>query len=106
MKGIKKQHHSERAPQINSQGPLSDLPHLHVAFGSNMVAEMAELEIYRYPNQRSGLCAGAKKKKKRERKKLSPDTSRDKLPSAHQSLINQIIRDLPFLIQSEFTGSK
>ena len=28
------------SPQINSQGPLSDLPGLHVADGSNMSAEM------------------------------------------------------------------
>ena len=34
--------------------PLSDLPSLHVADESNMVAEMAELEICRYPgNARS-----------------------------------------------------
>ena len=32
-------------PQINSPGPLSDLPRLHVADESNMAAEMAELEI-------------------------------------------------------------
>ena len=31
MKGIKKQHRSEMSPQINSQGPPSDLPRLHVA---------------------------------------------------------------------------
>ena len=37
MKGIKKQHHSKMSP-------LSDLPRLHVAEESNMVAEMAELE--------------------------------------------------------------
>ena len=54
MKGIKKQHRSEMSPQINSQGPLSDLPRLHVADESNMAAEMAELEICRYPgNARS-----------------------------------------------------
>ena len=42
------------SPQINSQGPLSDLPHLYVADESNMAAEMAELEICRYPgNARS-----------------------------------------------------
>ena len=45
------------SPQINSQGPLSDLPRLHVADESNMAAEMAELEICkisRYPgNARS-----------------------------------------------------
>ena len=55
-------------------------------------------------NLRSGLRAGAKIKKKRERNKRRPDTNRDKLPSAHQSLINLIIRDLSFLIKSEFTG--
>ena len=49
MKGIKKQHRS------NFQGPLSDLPPLHVADESNM-AEMAELEICRYPgNARSNV---------------------------------------------------
>ena len=54
MKGIKKPHRREMSPQINSQDPLSDLPHLHVADESNMVAEMAELEICRYPgNARS-----------------------------------------------------
>ena len=42
------------SPQINSQGPLSDLPPLHVADESNMAAEMAELEICCYPgNARS-----------------------------------------------------
>ena len=42
------------SPQINSQGPLSDLPRLHVADESNMAAEMSELEICRYPgNARS-----------------------------------------------------
>ena len=42
------------SPQINSQGPLSDLPRLHVADESNMAVEMAELEISRYPgNARS-----------------------------------------------------
>ena len=42
------------SPQINSQVPLSDLPHLYVADESNMAAEMAELEIFRYPgNARS-----------------------------------------------------
>ena len=48
MKGVEKQHRSERSPQINSQGPLR--PAL-LTFGdeSNMVAEMAELEICRYP---------------------------------------------------------
>ena len=41
------------SPQINSQGPISDLPRLHVA-ESNRAAEMAELEICRYPgNARS-----------------------------------------------------
>ena len=56
MKGIKKQYRSERLPQINSQGPLSDLPRLHVADESNVVAEKAELEICRYPgNARSKL---------------------------------------------------
>ena len=41
-------------PQINPQGPLSDLPRLHVVDESNMAAEMAELEICRYPgNDRS-----------------------------------------------------
>ena len=45
MKGIKKQYRSEMSPQINSQGPLSDLPRLHVADESNMAAEMGELEI-------------------------------------------------------------
>ena len=53
MKGIKKQHRREMSPQIISQGPLSDLPclhvHVHVADESNMVAEMAELEICFYP---------------------------------------------------------
>ena len=49
MKGIKKQHRSEMSPQINPQGPLSDLPRLHVVDESNMAAEMAELEICRYP---------------------------------------------------------
>ena len=44
MKGIKNQHRSEISPQIDSQGPLSDLPRLHVADESNMAAEMA-LEI-------------------------------------------------------------
>lgn len=34
-------------PQINSQGPLSDLPRLHVTDESNKAAEMAELEICR-----------------------------------------------------------
>ena len=54
MKGIKKQDCSEMSPQINSQGPLSDLPPLHVADESNMAAEMAELEICCYPgNARS-----------------------------------------------------
>ena len=33
--------------QINSQGPLSDLPRLHVTDESNKAAEMAELEICR-----------------------------------------------------------
>ena len=56
MKGIKKQYRSERSPQINSQGPLSDLPRLHVADESNVAAEKAELEICRYPgNARSKL---------------------------------------------------
>ena len=41
MKGIKKQHRSEMSPQINPQGPLSDLPRLHVVDESNMEAEMA-----------------------------------------------------------------
>ena len=42
------------SPQINPQGPLSDLPRLHVVDESNMAAEMAELEICRYPgNDRS-----------------------------------------------------
>ena len=43
MKGIKKQHRSEMSPQINPQGPLSDLPRLNVVDESNMAAEMAEL---------------------------------------------------------------
>ena len=48
MKGITKQHRSD------FQGPLSDLPPLHIADESNMAAEMAELEICRYPgNARS-----------------------------------------------------
>ena len=56
MKGIKKQYRSERSSQINSQGPLSDLPRLHVAGESNVAAEKAELEICRYPgNARSKL---------------------------------------------------
>ena len=51
MKGTKKQHRSEMLPQINSQGPFSDLPRLHVADESNMAAE---LEICCYPgNARS-----------------------------------------------------
>ena len=38
----------------NSQCPLSDMPHLHVADESNMAAKMDELEIFRYPgNARS-----------------------------------------------------
>ena len=42
------------SPQINSQAPLSDLPRLHVADESNMMAEMAELESCHYPgNARS-----------------------------------------------------
>ena len=49
MKGIKKKHHRERSPQINSQGPPSDLPHLHVADKSNTATEMAKLEICRHP---------------------------------------------------------
>ena len=54
MKGIKKQHRSEMSPKINPQGPLSDLPRLHVFDESNMAAEMAEMEICRYPgNDRS-----------------------------------------------------
>ena len=54
MRGIKKQHRSEMSPQINPQGPLSDLPRLNVVDESNMAAEMAELEICRYPgNDRS-----------------------------------------------------
>ena len=36
MKGIKKKHRSKMSPQINSQGPLSDRPHLHVAGKSNI----------------------------------------------------------------------
>ena len=58
MKGIKKQHRSEMSPQINSQGPLSDLPRLHVADESNMAAEMAELEICRYPGNARSKVAG------------------------------------------------
>lgn len=59
MKGIKKQDRRKMLPQIISQGPLSDLPclHVHVADESNMVAEMAELEICCYPgNARSKVC--------------------------------------------------
>ena len=37
--------------QSNSQGPLSDLPHLHIADESNMAAEIAELEICRCKRQ-------------------------------------------------------
>ena len=38
----------------NSQCSLSDMPRLHVAYESNMVAKMDELEIFRYPgNARS-----------------------------------------------------
>ena len=56
MKGIKKQHRSERSPQIYSQGLLSDLPRLHVADESNMAVEKAKLEICHYPrNARSKL---------------------------------------------------
>jgi len=58
MKGIKKQHRGEMSPQINSQGPLSDLPCLHVADESNMVAKMAELEICRYPGKTPGQKCG------------------------------------------------
>ena len=36
-------------PQINPQGPLSDLACLHVADKSNMAAKVAKLEIYCYP---------------------------------------------------------
>ena len=51
------------SPRINSQGPLSDLPRLHVADESNMAAEMAELEtrgwrsvvILEMPGQKSEL---------------------------------------------------
>ena len=39
--------------QINSQGPLSDLPRLHVADVCNMAAKMATLEICRYPGNSS-----------------------------------------------------
>ena len=54
MKGNKKQHCSKMSPQINSQGPLSDLPHSHVAAKSNMAAEMVAFEICPYPgNARS-----------------------------------------------------
>ena len=49
MKDIKKQHRSEMASKINSQGPLSDLPRLHVADECKMAAKMATLEICRYP---------------------------------------------------------
>ena len=49
----KKQHRSEMATQINSQGPLSDLPRLHVADVCNMAAKMATLEICRYPGNSS-----------------------------------------------------
>ena len=50
-------HITVTSPQIKSQGPLSDLPRLHVAGESNMAAEMAELEICRYPgNARSKVC--------------------------------------------------
>ena len=42
------------SPQINSQGPLSELSCSHVAVKSNMAAEMAKLEICHYPgNARS-----------------------------------------------------
>ena len=51
MKRIKKQHRSEMSPHSNSQGPLSDLPRLNVADESSMAAEMAELEISRYPGK-------------------------------------------------------
>ena len=50
MKGIKKQHRSD------FQGPLSDLAPLHVADKSNMAAEMAELEICRYPGTPGQTC--------------------------------------------------
>ena len=40
MKSIKKQHHSQMSPQINSQGPVSDLPRLYVADEPNMAAEI------------------------------------------------------------------
>ena len=33
------------SPQINSQGPLSDQPRLHVVTFCNMAAEMAELKV-------------------------------------------------------------
>ena len=45
------------SPQINSLDPLSDLPRLHVADGSNMAAEMAELEISHYPGNTGQKCA-------------------------------------------------
>ena len=53
MKDIKKQHRSEMASKINSQGPLSDLPRLHVGDECNMAAKMATLEICRYPGNSS-----------------------------------------------------
>ena len=40
MKSIKKQHRSQMSPQINSQGPVSDLPRLYVADEPNMAAEI------------------------------------------------------------------
>ena len=43
MKGIKKQDRREVSPQINSVGPLSDLPRLHIADESNIAAEMAAI---------------------------------------------------------------
>lgn len=43
MKGIKKQHRRKVSPQINSVGPLSDLPRLNIADESTIAAEMAAI---------------------------------------------------------------
>ena len=45
---MEKQHRSKRSPQINYQGPLRPAS-LTFADESNMAAEIAELEICRYP---------------------------------------------------------
>ena len=82
MQSIKNQHGSEMSPQINSQGPLSDLHGLYLADEFKKATEMAELKIC--------LCPGKARIKSKVKIKMTTRTFVDHLGEKRYSFLRSV----------------